>query len=100
MKPDDWEPKPQTLFKATAFGDDVDHVVKRSDGTLTYFAGDIAYHRDKFQRGFKSLIDVWGADHGGHVKRVQAATKAITRGRPRSTSRSARSSASWTRASP
>ena len=80
MKPDDWEPKPQTLFKATAFGDDVDHVVKRSDGTLTYFAGDIAYHRDKFQRGFKALIDVWGADHGGHVKRVQAATKAITQG--------------------
>ncbi len=80
MKPEDWEPRPQTLFKATAFGEDVDHVVRRSDGTLTYFAGDIAYHRDKFQRGFTSLIDVWGADHGGHVKRVQAATKAITDG--------------------
>ena len=80
MKPDDWEPRPQTLFKATAFGEEIDHVVKRSDGTLTYFAGDIAYHRDKFLRGFRSLIDVWGADHGGHVKRVQAATRAITEG--------------------
>lgn len=80
MKPEDWEPRPQTLFKATAFGEELDHVVRRSDGTLTYFAGDIAYHRDKFQRGFRTLIDVWGADHGGHVKRVQAATRAVTDG--------------------
>jgi arginyl-tRNA synthetase len=76
--PEDWEPVPQTLFKATAFGDNVDHVVKRSDGSLTYFASDIAYHRDKFERGFSNQIDVWGADHGGHIKRVQAATKAIS----------------------
>jgi arginyl-tRNA synthetase len=78
--PEDWEPTPQTLFKATDFGDNADHVVKRSDGSLTYFAGDIAYHRDKFQRGFPSLIDVWGADHAGHVKRVKAATEATTEG--------------------
>ena len=79
-KPEDWEPEPQTLFKATEFGDDVDHVVKRANGSLTYFAGDIAYHGDKFKRGFTTLIDVWGADHAGHVKRVKAATQAITEG--------------------
>ncbi|HTZ36337.1 MAG TPA: arginine--tRNA ligase [Stellaceae bacterium] len=78
--PDDWEPRPLTLFRATRFGDDVDRPVRRSDGSLTYFASDIAYHRDKFNRGFAVLIDVWGADHGGHVKRMQAAVKAITEG--------------------
>jgi arginyl-tRNA synthetase len=78
--PDDWEPQPLTLFRATLFGDDVDRPVKRSDGSLTYFASDIAYHRDKFRRGFETLIDVWGADHGGHIKRVQAAVKALTDG--------------------
>src|SRR5579871_4207892 len=78
--PDDWEPRELTLFRATAFGDDVDRPVKRSDGSLTYFATDIAYHRDKFERGFKTMIDVWGADHGGHVKRMQAAVKAVTGG--------------------
>jgi arginyl-tRNA synthetase len=78
--PEDWEPRPLTLFRATQFGDDVDRPLKRSDGSLTYFAADIAYHRDKFRRGFNNLIDVWGADHGGHVKRMQAAVRAVTDG--------------------
>jgi len=78
--PEDWEPRPLTLFKATQFGDDVDRPLKRSDGSWTYFAADIAYHRDKYRRGFTNLIDVWGADHGGHVKRMQAAVKAVTDG--------------------
>jgi arginyl-tRNA synthetase len=78
--PDDWEPRPQTLFRATQFGDDVDRPLKKSDGSWTYFAADIAYHRDKFRRGFANLIDVWGADHGGYVKRMQAAVKAVTGG--------------------
>ncbi len=76
--PDDWEPRPQTLFKATEFGDDVDRALKKSDGSWTYFASDIAYHRDKFQRGFANQVDVWGADHGGYVKRMVAAVRAIT----------------------
>ncbi len=76
--PDDWEPRPQTLFRATDFGDEVDRPLKKSDGTWTYFAADIAYHRDKFRRGFPVMIDVWGADHGGYVKRMQAAVAAIT----------------------
>jgi len=78
--PDDWEPREQTLFRATRFGDDVDRPLKKSDGSWTYFAGDIAYHRDKFRRGFANLIDVWGADHGGYVKRLQAAVRAVTDG--------------------
>jgi arginyl-tRNA synthetase len=78
--PEDWEPRPQTLFRATQFGDEVDRPLKKSDGSWTYFAGDIAYHHDKFRRGFRNLIDVWGADHGGYVKRMQAAVKAITGG--------------------
>jgi len=76
--PDDWEPRPLTLFRSTRFGDDVDRPVKRSDGSLTYFASDIAYHRDKYRRGFETLIDLWGADHGGHIKRMQAAVRAVT----------------------
>ena len=79
-KPDDWESRPQTLFRATDFGDDVDRPLKKSDGSWTYFATDIAYHRDKFTRGFKSMIDVWGADHSGYVKRMQSAVKAVTEG--------------------
>jgi arginyl-tRNA synthetase len=79
--PDDWEPRPQTLFRATQFGDDVDRPLKKSDGSWTYFATDIAYHLDKFRRGFKTMIDVWGADHGGYIKRVQAAVKALTDGK-------------------
>ena len=78
--PDDWEPRPQTLFRATEFGDEVDRPLKKSDGSWTYFAADIAYHHDKFRRGFKNLIDVWGADHGGYVKRMQAAVKALSEG--------------------
>jgi arginyl-tRNA synthetase len=78
--PDDWEPRAQTLFRATRFGDDVDRPLKKSDRSWTYFAGDIAYHRDKFRRGFANLIDVWGSDHGGYVKRLQAAVRAVTDG--------------------
>ena len=79
--PDDWEPRPQLLFKATQFGDEVDRPVKKSSGAWTYFAGDIAYHKDKVDRGFVNLVNVWGADHGGYVKRVQAALKALTDGK-------------------
>ncbi|AJD52009.1 arginyl-tRNA ligase [Thalassospira xiamenensis M-5 = DSM 17429] len=78
--PDDWEPRPQTLFRATEFGDDVDRPLKKSDGSWTYFASDIAYHFDKYERGFNHMIDIFGADHGGYVKRMKAATKAITGG--------------------
>jgi len=76
--PDDWEERPQTLFRASQFGDDVDRPLKKSDGSWTYFATDIAYHYDKFSRGGETLIDVWGADHGGYVKRVAAAMQALT----------------------
>lgn len=79
--PDDWEPRPQVLFRATAFGDDVDRPLKKSDGSYTYFANDIAYHLDKYKRGASSQIDIWGADHGGYVKRMQAALKAVSGGR-------------------
>ncbi|NKB44050.1 MAG: arginine--tRNA ligase [Alphaproteobacteria bacterium] len=77
-KPDDWEPRPQLLFKASEFGDDIDRPFKKSDGSWTYFASDVAYHRDKFDRGFAEMIDVWGADHGGYVKRMQAGVKALS----------------------
>jgi arginyl-tRNA synthetase len=77
---EDWEDREQTLFRASAFGDDVDRPLKKSDGGYTYFASDIAYHRSKFVRGFRQLIDVWGADHGGYIKRMQAAVKAVTSG--------------------
>lgn len=77
-KPDDWEPRPQTLFRSTEFGDDVDRPLKKSDGSWTYFASDIAYHKTKVDRGFDQLIDVWGADHGGYVKRMQSAVAALT----------------------
>jgi arginyl-tRNA synthetase len=80
-KPEDWEPRPQTLFKATDFGDDVDRPLKKFDGSWTYFAADMAYHYDKYRRGFTQLIDVWGADHGGYVKRMDAAVKALTGGK-------------------
>ena len=78
--PDDWEPRPQKLFKSSEFGDELDRSVKKSDGSWTYFATDMAYHLDKFQRGFKTMIDVWGADHGGYVKRMKAAVEAVTDG--------------------
>lgn len=79
--PEDWEPRPQLLFKATEFGDDVDRALRKSDGSWTYFAGDMAYHLDKFRRGFPLMIDVWGADHGGYVKRMAAGVKALTEGK-------------------
>ena len=75
--PEDWEPREQTLFRSTAFGDDVDRPVKKSDGSNTYFANDIACHADKMARGFEAMIDVLGADHGGYVKRMQAAVRAL-----------------------
>lgn len=79
--PDDWEPRQQTLFRSTAFGDDVDRPVKKSDGSWTYFAPDIAYHYDKVQRGFDALINVFGADHGGYVKRLKAVVGALSNNR-------------------
>jgi len=75
--PEDWEPRQQTLFRATRFGDDVDRPLRKSDGSNTYFANDIAYHADKLRRGTDLMIDIWGADHGGYVQRMQAAVKAL-----------------------
>jgi arginyl-tRNA synthetase len=79
--PEDWEPREQTLFRSTAYGDDTDRPVRKSDGGWTYFAPDIAYHYNKIERGFHDLIDVWGADHGGYVKRMKAAVAALSDGR-------------------
>ena len=76
--PDDWEPREQLLFKATQFGDDVDRPLQKSDGSWTYFASDVAYHKDKYTRTRGKLINVWGADHGGYVKRMKSATHAIS----------------------
>jgi arginyl-tRNA synthetase len=78
---EDWEDREQTLFRSTAFGDDVDRPLMKSDGSYTYFASDIAYHRSKLERGFRVLIDVLGADHGGYVKRTQAAVAALSENR-------------------
>jgi arginyl-tRNA synthetase len=78
---EDWEDREQTLFRATRFGDDVDRPLLKSDGSYTYFAADIAYHRSKFERGFPQMIDIWGADHGGYVKRMKAAVAAVTGGK-------------------
>ena len=91
---EDWEDREQTLFRATAFGDDVDRPLKKSDGSYTYFASDIAYHKSKFDRGFRDMIDVWGADHGGYIKRMKAAVKAVSdgQGRARRQDRAARAS--------
>ena len=77
---EDWEDREQTLFRSTAFGDDIDRPLKKSDGSYTYFAADIAYHKSKLDRGFRDLIDVWGADHGGYVRRMQAAVQALSGG--------------------
>jgi len=77
---EEWEDREQLLFRATEFGDDQDRPLMKSDGSYTYFASDIAYHFDKFRRGFKSMIDVWGADHSGHIKRMSAALSALTGG--------------------
>ena len=78
---EDWEDREQTLFRSTQFGDDVDRPLLKSDGGYTYFASDIAYHKTKFARGFNTMIDVWGADHGGYVKRMQAAVQALSGGK-------------------
>ena len=78
--PPDWEPQPQTLFKSSEFGDDSDRALKKSDGSWTYFAPDIACHHNKVQRGYTQMIDVWGADHIGYIKRMQSAVTAITDG--------------------
>jgi arginyl-tRNA synthetase len=75
--PEDWEPRPQLLFRATAAGDDTDRPLRKSDGSNTYFANDIAYHADKIARGARQMVDVWGADHGGYVKRMTAAVRAL-----------------------
>ncbi len=79
--PDDWEERPQTLFRSTNFGDDVDRALKKSDGSWTYFAADVAYHKNKMDRGFDNQIDIWGADHGGYIKRVQSALTALSDGK-------------------
>lgn len=78
---EDWEDREQTLFRSSAFGDDVDRPLKKSDGGYTYFASDIAYHKDKIDRGFLNMVNVLGADHGGYVKRMQAAVKALSEGK-------------------
>jgi arginyl-tRNA synthetase len=78
--PDDYEPRPQKLFRSTQFGDDTDRPVQKSDGSNTYFANDIAYHADKVARRFTSLINIWGADHGGYVSRMKAAVTALSGG--------------------
>lgn len=80
-EPEDWEPRVQTLFRSTAHGDDVDRPVQKSDGSWTYFAPDIAYHYNKVRRGFDQLIDIFGADHSGYVKRMKAAVSALSNGR-------------------
>jgi arginyl-tRNA synthetase len=77
---EDWEPRPQTLFRSTLFGDDSDRAMKKSDGSWTYFAGDVAYHYDKLRRGHTALVNVFGADHAGYVKRMTAAVSALSQG--------------------
>jgi arginyl-tRNA synthetase len=79
--PEDWEPREQTLFRASQFGDEVDRPLRKSDGSGTYFANDIANHLHKIERGFSELVHVWGADHGGYVKRMQAAVAALSDGK-------------------
>ncbi len=78
---DDWEPRPQTLFRSTDFGDDQDRAMMKSNGSWTYFAGDVAYHWDKLTRGYDALVNIFGADHAGYVKRMTAAVKALSDGR-------------------
>ena len=78
---DDWEERPQTLFKSTKYGDDVDRAIRKSDGTWTYFAGDLAYHLDKIRRGYTKMIAILGADHNGYVKRLKSAVSALSDGK-------------------
>jgi len=80
---EDWEDREQTLFRSTAYGDDMDRALMKSDGSYTYFASDIAYHDHKIRRGFGRLVDVLGADHGGYVKRMTAAVAALSHGKAR-----------------
>jgi arginyl-tRNA synthetase len=77
---EEWEERPQTLFRSTKYGDSIDRALRKSDGTWTYFAGDIAYHLDKIRRGYKKMVAVLGADHGGYVKRLNAAVSALSDG--------------------
>jgi len=77
----DWEDREQTLFRSTAFGDDVDRALMKSDGSYTYFAADMAYHHNKLARGFRHLINVFGADHAGYITRVKAAVAALSDGK-------------------
>ena len=79
-EPEDWEPRDQDLFRSTEFGDDTDRPLRKSGGEWTYFATDLAYHADKISRGFRVLVDVWGADHAGYVKRMRAAVQALSDG--------------------
>ena len=79
--PDDWEPREQTLFRSSEYGDDVDRPLQKSDGSWTYFASDIAYHLDKLERGYNAMILVLGADHGGYVKRMKAMVSALSGGK-------------------
>jgi len=81
QQPDDWEERDQYLFRSTQFGDDIDRPLRKSDGSWTYFAADVAYHLDKFRRGFSEMVDVWGADHKGYIKRLEAAVTATTEGK-------------------
>jgi arginyl-tRNA synthetase len=74
----EWEDRTQTLFKSTAFGDDEDRAIQKSDGSYTYFAGDVAYHYDKLQRGFLHMVNVFGADHVGYIPRMKAAVAALS----------------------
>ncbi len=78
---DEWEERPQTLFRSTKYGDDVDRAIRKSDGTWTYFAGDLAYHLDKIKRGFTEMVAILGADHNGYVKRLKSAVKALSAGK-------------------
>ena len=78
QKNDDWESRPQLLFKSTLFGDDIDRPLKKADNTWTYFAADAAYHYDKYKRNFNSIINVWGADHGGYIKRIEGIIKTVS----------------------
>ncbi len=77
---DEWEEREQVLFKSTDFGDDIDRALQKSDGSYTYFAADIAYHYDKLERGFKHLVNVFGADHVGYIPRMKAAVAALSGG--------------------
>jgi len=83
--PEDWEDREQTLFRSTEVGDDIDRPLMKSDGSFTYFAADVAYFKDKFDRGFSEMIYVLGADHGGYVKRLEAVNRAVSEGKSKLT---------------